>query len=88
MPSRWLKKENKLISDFHYATFSNAFGENTFFINVILHLLNNTPELREYLISLYQIEETNKNKKNKKANSGKNLNNNKFLVLLGRILNR
>ena len=82
------KKESKLISDFHYVTFSNEFGENTCFINVILHLLNNIPELNEYLISLYQIEETNKNKKNKKSNSDKNQNNNKFLVLLGRILNR
>ena len=82
------KKENKLISDFHYVTFSNSFGENTCFINVILHLLNNIPELNEYLISLYQIEETNKNQKNQKSNSDKNQNNNKFLVLLGKILNR
>ena len=82
------KKENKLISNFHYVTFSNAFGENTCFINVILHLLYNIPELNEYLISLYQIEETNKDKKNKKPNNDKNQNNYKFLVLLGRILNR
>ena len=84
------KKENKIISDYHYVTFQNDFGENTCFINVILHLLNNIPELDEYLISLYQIYAANKDIKYKKTNKDdKNLKNiNKFLVLLGKILNQ
>ena len=36
-----IKKENKLISDFHYATFQNLYGENSCFVNVILHLIFN-----------------------------------------------
>ena len=84
------KKENKIISDYHYVTFQNAFGENTCFINVILHLLNNIPELDDYLISLYKIDASNKDIKYKKTNKDdKNLKNiNKFLVLLGKILNQ
>ena len=81
------KKECKLISDFHYVTFQNSFGENTCFVNVILHLLNNIPELDEYLISLYKIDASNKDIKYKKTNNTNIKNINKFLVLLGKILN-
>ena len=76
-----IEKESRLLSDFHYVTFKNAYGENSCFVNVVLHLLYNIPELDEYLISLYQIDETNKDSKD-------NNNNDKiqFLVLLGKIL--
>ena len=78
-------KDNKLISDFHYATFQNLYGENSCFVNVILHLIFNIPQLSEFLISLYEINESNKAQKGK---SNKNSNNkiDRFLILLGEIL--
>ena len=78
-----IEKENLLLSDYHYVTFKNAYGENSCFVNVVLHLLYNIPELDEYLISLYQIDETNTDSKDNNIN---NNDKNKFLVLLGKIL--
>ena len=78
-----VKKENKLITDYHYVTFQNSYGENTCYVNVILHLLYNIPELEEYLVSLYQIDSSNDEKDNYK-NGNKNIN--IFFVLLGKIL--
>ena len=79
-----IKKENKIISDFHYVTFKNGYGENSCYVNVILHLLYNIPELDEYLISLYEIDLSNKDGKDTDSNNDKEIN--KFLVLLGKIL--
>ena len=77
-----IKKENKLITNFHYVTFQNAYGENSCFVNVILHLLYYITELDEFLISLYQIDQSNKGEKDINTDDEKN----KFLVLLGKIL--
>ena len=64
-----VKKENKLITNYHYATFKNGYGENACYINVILHLLYNIEELRDFLYSLFQIDESNKpNEKDEKKN--------------------
>jgi ubiquitin C-terminal hydrolase len=59
-----VKKENKLITDYHYATFKNSYGENTCYINVILHLLYNMDDLVDFLLTLYQIDESNKASEN------------------------
>ena len=92
-----VKKENKLITNYHYATFKNGYGENACYINVILHLLYNIEELREFLISLFQIDESNKpNEKDEKKNKDKDQNdnedckidNNEFLTSLGKIISR
>ena len=85
-----IKKENKLITDFHYATFKNAYGENTCYINVILHLLYNIDQLQEFIISLYEIDESNKYSiySNNKTNKEEISDNYKFLVLIGNILNQ
>ena len=85
-----IKKENKLITDFHYATFKNAYGENTCYINVILHLLYNIEQLQEFIISLYEIDESNKYSiySNNKTNKEEISDNYKFLVLIGNILNQ
>ena len=87
-----VKKENKLITNYHYATFKNSYGENTCYINVILHLLYSIDELEEFLSSLYKIEESTKGNNNDKNNNDENnidiINeNNEFLVSLGKILN-
>jgi len=81
-----IKKENKLISDFHYATFQNLYGENSCFVNVILHLIFNIPQLNEFLISLYEISESNKDEKHKSNKKTDNNQIDEFLVLLGEIL--
>ena len=94
-----VKKENKLITNYHYATFKNGYGENACYINVILHLLYNIEELREFLISLFQIDESNKpNEKDEKKNKDKDkdqndnedckIDNNEFLISLGKIISR
>lgn len=80
------QKENYLITDYHYVTFKNSYGENSCFVNVILHLIYNIDELYEYLISLYQIDESNNETKNKTFNDDKNRDINKFFALLGKIL--
>ena len=87
-----VKKENKLITNYHYATFKNSYGENTCYINVILHLLYSIDELEEFLSSLYKIEESTKGSDNDKNNDDNiNIDNinekNEFLVSLGKILN-
>ena len=87
-----VKKENKLTTNFHYVTFKNSYGENTCYINVILHLLYNIDELEDYLSSLYQIEESKKSDDNEESDNMKEDNNNSdiygFLVSLGKILNQ
>ena len=73
-----VKKENKLITDCHYATFKNSYGENTCYINVILHLLNSIDDLADFLSSLYKIDESSKvsdNNSNKDNNKNKSKNN-------------
>ena len=82
------KKKSKIITDFHYVTFQNSFGENTCFINVILHLLHFIPELNGYLTSLSKIYDMDKDSREKNSNIDLNKNTNKFLVLLGRILSK
>jgi len=81
-----IKKENKLISDYHYVTFKNAYAENSCFVNVILHLLYYIPELDEFLISLYEIDAANKDEKDATPTPNDKKEVNKFLVLLGKIL--
>ena len=83
-----IKKENRLISDFHYATFQNLYGENSCFVNVILHLIYNIPQLNEFLISLYEINESNKTQRRKSIKNSDNNAIDEFLVLLGEILFR
>ena len=79
-----VKKENKIFTDFHYATFKNSYGENTCYINVILHLLYNIEQLEEFIVSLYEIDESNKNSiySNKKTNKEEISDNYKLLVLI------
>ena len=86
-----IKKENQIFTNFYYATFKNSYGENTCYINVILHLLYNIEQLQEFIISLYEIDESDRI-----SNISKSYNiniktpepddTNKFLVLIGKIL--
>ena len=82
-----VKKENKLITDYHYVTFQNSYGENTCYVNVIIHLLYHLlayiPELDAYFATLYKSDESNDAKDN---NLNENKNINKFFVLLSKII--
>ena len=83
-------KENKLFTDFHYATFKNSYGENTCYINVILHLLYNIDQLEEFIVSLYEIDESNKisDESNNKTTPEESNDTYKFLVQIGKILHQ
>ena len=88
-----VKKESQLFTNFHYATFKNSYGENTCYINVILHLLYNIDQLQEFIISLYQIDESDKFSKISKSynvniKTPETNDTNKFLVLIGKILDQ
>ena len=75
-----IEKENKLITNYHYVTFKNAYGENSCFVNVILHTLYYFEKIDNYLVSIYQLDQTKAGKEN-------NINEkNKFLSLLGKVL--
>ena len=84
-----IKKENKILTDFHYATFKNSYGENTCYINVVLHILYNIEQLQDFIISLYSIDELNKKSytsKSYKITPEETSETYKFLVLIGKIL--
>ena len=79
-----VKKENILLTDSQYITFENRYGENSCYFNVILQLLYNFDEIYEYLLSLYQIDESIKKNGEKDNNQSQNQ---RFLVMLGKIMN-
>ena len=86
-----VKKENQIFTNFNYATFKNSYGENTCYINVILHLLYNIEQLQEFIISLYEIDESDKFSNMSKSynvniKAPETNDTNKFLVLIGKIL--
>ena len=86
-----IEKENKLFTDFHYATFKNSYAENTCYINVILHLLYNIEQLEDFLETLYNIDESNKisnfsRLRNNKTQIEETNDTYTFLVLIGKIL--
>ena len=55
-----IKKENNLITKSQYVTFCNNYGDNSCYINVVLHLLFNITDLNNIFKDLYQIDEMEK----------------------------
>ena len=55
-----IKKENNLITKSQYVTFCNNYGDNSCYVNVILHLLFNITDLNNIFKDLYQIDEMEK----------------------------
>ena len=45
--------EKKIESNLNYVGFENNYGENTCYINVILHFLHQFPSVNEFLIKFY-----------------------------------
>lgn len=63
-----ISKENRIMSNFSYASFQNLVGENTCYINVILHLLYNFIDIDALLLSLFRIEKAIEEEYNKDNN--------------------
>ena len=78
-----VKKENILLTDSHYVTFENRYGENSCYFNVILRLLCDFDEICDFLLDLYEIDESMKKIGEKNNNESQNQH---FLVLLGKII--
>ena len=85
------EKKCKVFTDAKYIVFENKYGENSCYINVLLHFLSSSKEIYDYLKYLYYSnkngQEENKNNiipltKKEEENNGKM----KLLILLGKIL--
>ena len=61
-----IKKENLLITSTPYVGFENKYGDNSCYVNVVIHLLNNIPDVSNILKDIYQIEEMKNEEKNEK----------------------
>ena len=64
-----IKKECNLITKCPYVAFSNNYGDNSCYVNVVLHLLFNITDLHNIFRDLYEIDEMEKqNPKEKNKN--------------------
>ena len=77
-----IKQENNLITKSPYIGFNNKFGDNSCYVNVVMHLLYNIVDLNNIFKDLYQIDEIQKqnpkdklNANNKKINTNLNTSN-------------
>ena len=68
-----IKKETKLLTDSKYITFENNIGENSCYVNVIIHLLYKFPCINDYLIKKFN-EKINKEKINEEKANKENKN--------------
>ena len=71
------KKENHLITKTQYVAFSNNYGDNSCYVNVVLQLIYNIPDISNIFKDLYEIDEIQKqNPKEKNNNTSTSTNNN------------
>ena len=63
-----IKKENKLMTKNQYVGFSNNYGDNSCYVNVIMHILFNIPDISNIFKDLHEIDDISK--ENPKANDG------------------
>ena len=76
--------ERKIESNSLYVGFENKYGENSCYINVVIHLLYFFPCINEYLIKLYQNKKDSLNYSNSNITNFNNID--FFLFLLGKTL--
>lgn len=76
--------ERKIESNSLYVGFENKYGENSCYINVVIHLLYFFPCINEYLIKLYQNKKDSLNFSNSNITNFNNID--FFLFLLGKTL--
>ena len=55
-----IKKENKLISKNQYIGFINNYGDNSCYVNVIMHILFNIPDISNIFKDLHEIDDIKK----------------------------
>ena len=71
-----IKKENHLVTKSPYVAFSNNYGDNSCYVNVVLHLLYNIIDLNNIFKDFYKIDEIQQQSIIKLKNSNKNINTN------------
>ena len=75
-----IRKENNLITKNQYVAFTNDYGDNSCYVNVVLQLLFNIVDLNNIFKDLYKIDEMEKQNpkefSNKYTNNGQNANEN------------
>ena len=59
------KKESRLLGNSNYVTLENKIGENSCFVNVIIHFLYIFPCVNDYLIKKYKEKKEKKRKQTK-----------------------
>ena len=64
-----IKKENNLLTKCPYVAFSNNYGDNSCYVNVVLQLLFNITDLNNIFKDLYKIDEIQKQNPKEKLNS-------------------
>jgi len=55
-----IKKENKLITKNQYVAFTNNYGDNSCYVNVVLHLIFNITDICNIFKDLYEIDDLQK----------------------------
>ena len=73
--SMTIKKENNLFTKCQYVTFCNNYGENSCYVNVVLHLLYNITDLNNIFKDLYEIDEIQKQNLKENTNNIKETSN-------------
>ena len=66
-----INKKNKLITKCQYVGFVNNYGDNSCYVNVVLHLLYNMTEINNILKDIRQIDEIQKETEKQKSYNGK-----------------
>ena len=57
-----IEKRCRIFTNSKYIVFENNYGENSCYLNVLLHFLYNSNDIRSYLINLYQSSKPNQEK--------------------------
>ena len=69
-----ITKENHLITNYSYVAFANNYGDNSCYVNVILHLIFNITDLNNIFKDLYKIDEMKKENPKQYMNTTSNSN--------------
>ena len=94
-----IEKRCRIFTSENYVVFENKYGENSCYLNVLLHFLYNCKDIQSYLSYLYIESQSKKVEEKKKEYDAKNKDNNvceideeeknskkQLLILLGKIL--
>ena len=92
------KNNCRILTNANYIVFENNYGENSCYLNVLLHFLYSNKDIFSYLCYLYIDDKSNKAKRNEKNNirnkdnnicideERDNISKKEFVILLGKVL--